>query len=149
MGVVNGVSASFSSGARAVGPTVAGWLFNLGEERGTSVLVWWIVAAVAVVGGVESLCMRVKGEEDGREEVAGMGGDDGDVFSEDEERYDGGHGSTRKTATMETEKEKDVSWIQGEQEGQAEAGFGAPRALGPSVVSLVSAIVRDDVGKVA
>jgi hypothetical protein len=53
--------------------------------------------------------------------------------------YDGRIGTGRSV-----EEEKDVGWIQGEVEGQAEAGFGAPRALGPSIVSVVGQLARDE-----
>jgi hypothetical protein len=149
LGSVNGVSASFASGARAVGPTVAGWLFNVGEQAGVAGLVWWLVAGVALLGWIESFWMREPGvgkavgglqEQDGIEEDDD---DDRTLFSESD---DDEGGETRKEKIARQEQEE-LDWIRGEQEGQAEAGLGAPRALGTMGMGTAMGVVGEMVGE--
>jgi len=149
LGSVNGVSASFASGARAVGPTVAGWLFNVGEQAGTAGLVWWLVAGVALIGWIESFWMREPGtgkaspklqeDDDNLEEDD----DDRTLFSESD---DDEGGETRKEKIARQEQEE-LDWIRGEQEGQAEAGLGAPRALGSMGLGAAECVVGEMVGE--
>ncbi|KAK6344129.1 hypothetical protein TWF696_007773 [Orbilia brochopaga] len=51
LGTVNGLGASLSSLARAVGPLSAGWGYGLALEEGVVGAVWWAMAVVAM-GGV-------------------------------------------------------------------------------------------------
>jgi len=142
MGVVNGMSASFASGARAVGPTLAGWLFNVGEEKGVSVFVWWVTAVVACVGAVESFWMKEgavddDGDDAGSVTVVGEGDDrDGGVFSEDEEEERRGFKMERMKKYEERVMQEEIM-LRGEVEGQTEGGLGgAPIGLGSTVLAV-------------
>ncbi|KAK6516457.1 hypothetical protein TWF506_006363 [Arthrobotrys conoides] len=50
LGTVNGIGASLSSLARAVGPLSAGWGYGFALEIGCVGAVWWAMAAVAMFG---------------------------------------------------------------------------------------------------
>lgn len=157
LGVVNGVSASCASAARAAGPTLAGLLFNKGESMGLAVLVWWLTAGVACIGAVESFWMKegsgeppavsIAQEEDDEDDDDNRTlVDDGGIFSEDE---DGDvFLDKRKVAHQkEDEDEVDVAWTKGEQEGQSEAGAGMPVGLGSTVASVsVAAVAKAVMG---
>jgi len=145
MGVVNGMSASFASGARAVGPTLAGWLFNVGEERGVSVFVWWVTAFVAFGGGVESFWMREGGGEGGGDEededeagsVTVVGEEDGTFSSEDESGFDMKRARKHEESVLLQEE----VMLRGEVEGQTEGGLGgAPVGLGSTVLAAAGQI---------
>lgn len=149
MGVVNGVSASFASGARAVGPTLAGWLFNVGEEWGVSVFVWWFTAAVALGGAVESFWMKegvVEDFENGDDDAGSVtvvgdeedGDEDGAVFSEDEGVEL--HSITRKHKEKVLQEEV---MLKGEVEEQTEGGIGgAPVGFGSTVVAVTGQLTE-------
>lgn len=152
LGSVNGVSASFASGARAVGPTVAGWLFNVGEQAGVAGLVWWLVAGVALIGWIESFWMKEPGvskvasglqEQEVEDETLVEDDDDRTLFSESD---DDEGGETRKEKIARQEQEE-LDWIRGEQEGQAEAGLGAPRALGTMGMGAAVGVMGEMVGE--
>ena len=61
LGVINGVSASTASLARACGPTVTGILHSWGLQMGSSGLAWWVSGVVCFLGAVESLWLREGG----------------------------------------------------------------------------------------
>lgn len=63
LGVINGVSASTASLARALGPTVTGMVHSWGLQMGSSGLAWWVSGVICAVGALESLWME---EVDGR-----------------------------------------------------------------------------------
>ncbi|KAF3187859.1 hypothetical protein TWF225_004078 [Orbilia oligospora] len=50
LGTVNGIGASVSSLARAVGPLSAGWGYSFALEIGCVGAVWWVMAGVAMFG---------------------------------------------------------------------------------------------------
>ena len=58
LGVINGVSASTASLARAFGPTVTGILHSWGLHLGSSGLAWWVSGIICVLGAVESLWLE-------------------------------------------------------------------------------------------
>lgn len=159
LGVVNGMSASFASAARAAGPTLAGLLFNKGESMGVGVLVWWLTAGVACVGALESFWMREGSGEPAGVQLAGEEVDeedededdrtlvdDGGIFSDDEDEEVFLDKETRKQLQGGREDE-DVTWIKGEQEGQSEAGAGMPIGLGSTVASVsVAAVAKAVIG---
>lgn len=74
LGTINGAAASTASFCRGLGPTLAGFLYATGLQRGYSGLVWWATAAVAVGGAVASLWMSEAGNR--RDEEEGGGGDE-------------------------------------------------------------------------
>ncbi len=63
LGVINGVSASTASLARALGPTVTGMVHSWGLQMGSTGLAWWVSGVICAVGALESLWME---EVDGR-----------------------------------------------------------------------------------
>lgn len=63
LGVINGVSASTASLARACGPTVTGFIHTWGLEVGSTGVAWWASGFVCAVGALESLWIE---EVDGR-----------------------------------------------------------------------------------
>ena len=63
LGVINGVSASTASLARACGPTVTGILHAWGLKIGSAGLAWWASGAICAIGAIESLWLE---EVDGR-----------------------------------------------------------------------------------
>ncbi|KAF3930841.1 hypothetical protein ABW19_dt0202357 [Dactylella cylindrospora] len=76
LGTVNGLGASLSSLARAVGPLSAGWGYGFSLDLGCVGLVWWSLAVVAILGWFVSLYVKegqgfaAKEEERGEEDVA-------------------------------------------------------------------------------
>ena len=58
LGVINGVSASTASLARACGPTVTGILHSWGLKMGSSGLAWWASGLVCALGAIESLWLE-------------------------------------------------------------------------------------------
>lgn len=58
LGVINGVSASTASLARACGPTVTGVLHSWGLQVGSTGLAWWASGFVCLIGAVESLWLK-------------------------------------------------------------------------------------------
>ena len=58
LGVINGVSASTASLARACGPTVTGILHSWGLEIGSTGLAWWANGLICILGAVESLWLK-------------------------------------------------------------------------------------------
>ena len=51
---INGAGASFGCLARSIGPLVAGKMFDLGMKIHYIIVPFWILAAVATCGAVES-----------------------------------------------------------------------------------------------
>lgn len=74
LGVINGVAASTASLSRAVGPTVAGFIYSKGLKMGYTGLAWWAAGLVCLLGALE--CMWLK---DVDEKV-----DDSNMFDEEE-----------------------------------------------------------------
>lgn len=64
LGTVHGLAQSVSSGARTVGPVLAGWGYGVGLRNGVVGAAWWGLAALAAVGAVSAWWVR---EGDGRE----------------------------------------------------------------------------------
>jgi MFS family permease len=64
LGTVHGLGQSVSSGARTIGPLIAGWLFGYGLDHGIVGLVWWLLALIAGIACLASLLVR---EGDGHE----------------------------------------------------------------------------------
>ena len=58
LGVINGVSASTASLARACGPTFTGILHSWGLSLGSTGLAWWASGFVCSLGAVESLWLE-------------------------------------------------------------------------------------------
>lgn len=58
LGVINGVSASTASLARACGPTLTGILHSWGLHHGCSGLAWWASGLVCIIGAVESFYLK-------------------------------------------------------------------------------------------
>ena len=63
LGVINGVSASTASLARACGPTVTGFIHSWGLEIGSTGVAWWASGIICAIGAMESLWIE---EVDGR-----------------------------------------------------------------------------------
>ena len=61
LGVINGVSASTASLARACGPTVSGILHSWGLRIGSTGLAWWASGFVCLLGAIESLWLEEGG----------------------------------------------------------------------------------------
>lgn len=144
------MSARFASGSRAIEPTVAGWLFNVGEQAGIAVLVWWLVAGVALIGWIESFWMREPGTnkaavelQEDDDNLDDNDDDDRTLFSESDDD-EGGQSRQEKIARQELEE---LDWIRGEQEGQTEAGLGAPRALGTMGMGAAVGVVGEMEGE--
>ncbi|KAF2716834.1 MFS general substrate transporter, partial [Polychaeton citri CBS 116435] len=64
LGTLHGFGQSTSSGARTLGPLLAGWIYGIGLEKGVVGLAWWCMASVAIVGAVAGRWVK---EGDGRE----------------------------------------------------------------------------------
>lgn len=58
LGVINGVSASTASLARACGPTATGILHAWGLKFGSTGLAWWASGTVCLIGAIESLWLE-------------------------------------------------------------------------------------------
>ncbi len=58
LGVINGVSASTASLARACGPTATGILHAWGLKIGSTGLAWWASGSVCLIGAIESLWLE-------------------------------------------------------------------------------------------
>lgn len=58
LGVINGVSASTASLARACGPTVTGILHSWGLQLGSAGLAWWASGLICLLGAIESLWLE-------------------------------------------------------------------------------------------
>ncbi|KAM7204502.1 tetracycline:hydrogen antiporter [Naviculisporaceae sp. PSN 640] len=72
LGTINGVAASTASLARAFGPTVSGFLYTLGLERGYSGLAWWVTALFTIAGAYISISIQEpKGRLDEKDEADG------------------------------------------------------------------------------
>ena len=78
LGVINGVSASTASLARACGPTITGIVHSWGLDLGTTGFAWWMSGIICAIGAIESLWME---EVDGRVEESDLL--DGDSASMD------------------------------------------------------------------
>jgi hypothetical protein len=65
LGTVHGVSQSVSSGARTLGPILAGWGLGLGLKHNAVGAVWWAMALVAVANW-SLLWVLKEGGEDGK-----------------------------------------------------------------------------------
>ena len=74
LGVINGVSASTASLARACGPTVTGILHSWGLQVGSTGLAWWASGCICLAGAIESVWLREGG---GRMDQPRLGNDDG------------------------------------------------------------------------
>ncbi|KKA29370.1 hypothetical protein TD95_005336 [Thielaviopsis punctulata] len=64
LGTIHGLGQSVSSGARTVGPMLAGWIYGVGLNHGMVGLVWWCLCIVAIGGVVATWFVR---EGDGHE----------------------------------------------------------------------------------
>lgn len=64
LGTIHGIGQSVSSAMRTFGPVVGGYVYGLGLRMGVVGLVWWSMAAWAVVGAAAGLLVR---EGDGHE----------------------------------------------------------------------------------
>jgi MFS family permease len=60
LGTLNGTAGSAASGARAIGPTLAGLMQTAGLSINTLGLPWWINSCVAVIGAIVGMCMVVE-----------------------------------------------------------------------------------------
>lgn len=58
MGSINGLASSVASLSRALGPSITGLLHSLGLRSGYSIIAWWALGIVCVVGATESLFME-------------------------------------------------------------------------------------------
>lgn len=58
MGSVNGFASSVASLSRALGPSITGYLHSKGLHSGFSIIAWWALGLVCIVGAFESLCMQ-------------------------------------------------------------------------------------------
>ncbi|KAK0666751.1 putative permease [Cercophora samala] len=54
----NSAAASFGCLARSIGPLITGKVYEVGDEVGYGGLAFWVLAAVAIVGGAESFLLR-------------------------------------------------------------------------------------------
>lgn len=83
LGVINGAAASAASLNRALGPTVAGYLYSKGQDWGYAGLSWWCTAVAAGAGAVLSLYLSDKNNRnDMKENIV----DEESVLEEDGER---------------------------------------------------------------
>ena len=74
LGMINGVSASTASLARACGPTITGIFHSWGLQVGSTGLAWWASGAVCLVGAIESLWLKEGG---GRMDQSDFRGEEG------------------------------------------------------------------------
>lgn len=58
MGSVNGLASSVASLSRALGPSITGLLHSQGLRSGYSIIAWWALGIVCVIGATESLFME-------------------------------------------------------------------------------------------
>jgi MFS family permease len=58
LGTLNGVAMSSASLARALSPTIIGYIHAVGRQSGYSIFSWWSCAFVAVIGTLVSLLMQ-------------------------------------------------------------------------------------------
>ncbi|KAH8698751.1 putative MFS multidrug transporter [Talaromyces proteolyticus] len=58
MGSVNGVASSVASLGRALGPLITGYVHTKGLNSGISVIAWWVLGFVTIMGAIESLFMQ-------------------------------------------------------------------------------------------
>lgn len=58
LGTVHGVAASVASGARTVGPALAGYLFGVGLQAGVVGLAWWSLALASFVAVFAAMRVR-------------------------------------------------------------------------------------------
>lgn len=58
MGSINGLSSSVASLSRALGPSITGYLHSQGLHSGFSIIAWWSLGLVCVIGAMESLLME-------------------------------------------------------------------------------------------
>ena len=58
LGVINGVSASTASLARACGPTITGLIHSWGLDLGVTGMAWWASGVVCAIGAFESLWLE-------------------------------------------------------------------------------------------
>ncbi|EED22277.1 MFS multidrug transporter, putative [Talaromyces stipitatus ATCC 10500] len=58
MGTVNGLASSVASLSRALGPSITGLLHSQGLRSGYSIIAWWALGIVCVIGAIESLFME-------------------------------------------------------------------------------------------
>lgn len=73
LGTINGVAASTASLARAFGPTVSGFLYTLGLEKGYSGLAWWVTALFTIAGGYISFSItEPRGRLDEKDDADGV-----------------------------------------------------------------------------
>lgn len=71
LGTINGVAASTASLARACGPTISGFLYTMGLERGYSGLAWWVTGLFTIAGAYISFSItEPKGRLDEKDEAA-------------------------------------------------------------------------------
>lgn len=66
LGIINGVSASTASLARACGPTVTGILHSWGLQIGSTGLAWWASGGVCLLGAIETLWLEEGGGRMGK-----------------------------------------------------------------------------------
>ena len=83
LGVINGVSASTASLARAFGPTITGVIHSWSLEVGFTGLAWWASGFICIVGAVQSLWMEdVYGRMDGPDDDNNRDDEDVDACGE-------------------------------------------------------------------
>lgn len=58
LGSVNGLASSVASLSRALGPSITGFLHSQGIRSGYSVIAWWALGIVCIIGATESLFME-------------------------------------------------------------------------------------------
>lgn len=66
LGTMHGIGQSLSSAGRTIGPSLGGYLYGIGLEKGVVGAVWWGLSCVAMIGCVASNWVR---EGDGHEVV--------------------------------------------------------------------------------
>lgn len=69
LGTLNGVALSISAIGRATGPTIGGYTFTVGVEKGYGIMPWWILGCFGILGAIAP-CWLV--------EMEGFGDDDSD-----------------------------------------------------------------------
>jgi hypothetical protein len=58
LGSVNGLASSVASLSRALGPSITGLLHSKGLHSGFSIIAWWALGIVCVIGAFESLLLQ-------------------------------------------------------------------------------------------
>ncbi|OKL56004.1 hypothetical protein UA08_08670 [Talaromyces atroroseus] len=58
LGTVNGLASSVASLSRALGPSITGLLHSKGLHSGFSIIAWWALGIVCVLGAIESLFLQ-------------------------------------------------------------------------------------------